>query len=127
VAFRTERFGLVLNRLGLGGVSNPRAPIAAEVSALWEQQVTVVNHPGGGSTAAPTVVARAPADGYTLWSIPAPRLQRGAGKRSPVCPAGGLSCDRSSDQQPYVLVTPKTAGIATLSELISAAKKGQIN
>jgi hypothetical protein len=40
--------------------------VSPKLSELWGQTVTVENHPGAGSTAAPALVAKSPADGYTL-------------------------------------------------------------
>jgi tripartite-type tricarboxylate transporter receptor subunit TctC len=49
-----------------GGVDVMSRPIAQKLSELWGQPVTVENHTGAGSTAAPALVAKAPPDGYTL-------------------------------------------------------------
>ena len=107
-----------------GGLDILARPIAAELSALWEQQVTVVNHPGGGSTAAPAMVARAPADGYTLLvNTSAHAYSATPVKDLPYDPLADFVPIAPLTNQAYVLVTPKTAGIATLSELISAAKE----
>ncbi|HKA41271.1 MAG TPA: tripartite tricarboxylate transporter substrate binding protein [Burkholderiales bacterium] len=40
--------------------------IAAKLSETWGQQIVVENRPGAGNTIAPTIAAKAPADGYTL-------------------------------------------------------------
>ena len=40
--------------------------LAQKLAELWGLPVTVENHPGEGSTAAPALVAKSPADGYTL-------------------------------------------------------------
>lgn len=40
--------------------------VAAKVSETWGQQIVVENRPGAGNTIAPTIAAKAPADGYTL-------------------------------------------------------------
>jgi len=40
--------------------------VSRRLAELWAQSVTVENHPGAGSTAAPAIVAKSPADGYTL-------------------------------------------------------------
>ena len=40
--------------------------VSRRLAELWTQSVTVENHPGAGSTAAPAMVAKSPADGYTL-------------------------------------------------------------
>src|SRR3977135_2599418 len=115
----------LIEPFGLGGGLDILArPIAAELSALWRQPVTVVNHPGAGSTAAPTVVARAPADGYTLLvNTSAHAYSATLVKDLPYDPLADFVPIAPLTNQAYVLVAPMTAGIATLSELISAAKQ----
>src|SRR5579859_6580687 len=49
-----------------GGPDLTARAISPKLSELWSQPVTVENHPGDGSTAAPALVAKSPADGYTL-------------------------------------------------------------
>src|SRR5216683_5442212 len=49
-----------------GGPDVISRAVSPKLSALWGQPVTVENHPGAGSTAAPAMVAESPADGYTL-------------------------------------------------------------
>ena len=49
-----------------GGPDLIARAVSPKLSELWGQPVTVENHPGGGSTAAPALVATSPADGYTL-------------------------------------------------------------
>ena len=44
--------------------------IAAKLSEVWGQQVVIENRPGAGNTIATAVVAKAPADGYTLHLCP---------------------------------------------------------
>ncbi len=46
-----------------GGVDVLARVVAEQLSGLWGQPVTVENHPGGGSTAAPALVAQSPPDG----------------------------------------------------------------
>lgn len=49
-----------------GGPDIIARAISPKLTALWGQPVTVENHPGAGSTAAPALVAQLPADGYAL-------------------------------------------------------------
>jgi hypothetical protein len=49
-----------------GGPDVISRAVSPKLSALWGQPVTVENHPGAGSTAAPALVAKSPPDGYTL-------------------------------------------------------------
>src|SRR5580692_4162901 len=49
-----------------GGPDVIARAVSPKLSELWGQPVTVENHPGAGSTAAPVLVAKSSADGYTL-------------------------------------------------------------
>ena len=49
-----------------GGPDLIARAVSPKLSELWGQPVTVENDPGGGATAAPALVAKSPADGYTL-------------------------------------------------------------
>ena len=49
-----------------GGPDVISRAVSPKLSALWGQPVTVENHPGAGSTAAPALVAKSAPDGYTL-------------------------------------------------------------
>jgi tripartite-type tricarboxylate transporter receptor subunit TctC len=41
--------------------------LAAALTELWKQPVIVESRPGAGNTIAPAIVAKSPADGYTLF------------------------------------------------------------
>ena len=57
----------IIEPFGAGGGPDLIArAISPRLAELWGQPVTVENHPGAGSTAAPALVAKSPADGYTL-------------------------------------------------------------
>jgi tripartite-type tricarboxylate transporter receptor subunit TctC len=49
-----------------GGVDTVTRLLGDELSKKWGQTVVVENHPGAGGTIASQMVAKAPADGYTL-------------------------------------------------------------
>ena len=49
-----------------GGPDLLARKLAARLSAIWGRPVVVENVPGGGSTAAPALVAASPADGHTV-------------------------------------------------------------
>ena len=49
-----------------GGPDLIARAVSPRLSELWGQPVTVENHPGAGSTAAPALVAKSAPDGYTL-------------------------------------------------------------
>ena len=57
----------LIEPFGAGGGPDLIARVVSpKLSEMWGQPVTVENHPGAGSTAAPALVAKSPADGYTL-------------------------------------------------------------
>jgi len=57
----------IIDPFGAGGGPDLLAcALAPKLSELWGQPVTVENHPGAGATAAPALVAKSLADGYTL-------------------------------------------------------------
>jgi tripartite-type tricarboxylate transporter receptor subunit TctC len=106
-----------------GGPDLIARAVSPKLSELWGQPVTVENHPGGGATAAPALVATSPADGYTL-------LVNTSAQAYAAVFAKNLRYDPLKDfipvapltSQPYVLVSGASSGITTVRELIAAAK-----
>jgi len=97
--------------------------LSPKLSELWGQPVTVENHPGEGSTAAPALVAKSPADGYTLLVNTSARAYGAALlKNLPYDPLKDFIPVAPLTSQPYVLVAGKVAGITTIGELVAAAK-----
>jgi tripartite-type tricarboxylate transporter receptor subunit TctC len=101
-----------------------------KLSEIWGQPVVVENRPGAGGTIGAAVVAKAPADGYTL-------LVNSAAQAYNPSIYKDLSFDTTKDfvdvaalgGQPNVLVVAPSAGIKTVGELIAQAKQkpGQLN
>jgi tripartite-type tricarboxylate transporter receptor subunit TctC len=97
--------------------------VSRKLTELWGQPVTVENHPGAGSTAAPAMVANSPGDGYTL--LVHTNAQAYSGEL-----VTNLPYDSVTDfipvaaltTQSYVLVVGETTDLATVSALIAAAK-----
>ena len=114
----------VIEPFGAGGgpdlIARAMSPKLAE---LWGQPVIVENHPGAGSTTAPALVAKSPADGYTwLVSTSAQAYSAAFVKNLPYDPLKDFIPVAPLTSQPYVLVAGKTAGITTVAELIAAAQ-----
>jgi len=106
-----------------GGPDLIARAISQKLSELWGQPVTVENHPGAGSTAAPALVAKSPADGYTvLVNTSAQAYSAALLKNLPYDPLKDFIPVAPLTSQPYVLVAGKSSGIVTLGELIAAAK-----
>src|SRR6202166_3366965 len=101
-----------------------------KLSELWGQPVIVDNRPGAGGTIGAAVVAKSPADGYTLM------VHSAAHAYNPSIYTN-LSFDTAKDfvevvplaGQPNVLVVAPTAGVKSVAELIALAKQkpGQLN
>ncbi|HKV60423.1 MAG TPA: tripartite tricarboxylate transporter substrate-binding protein [Candidatus Acidoferrum sp.] len=115
---------LVIEPFGAGGGPDVLArEICPKLSELWGQPVTVENHPGDGSTAAPALVAKSPADGYTLLvSTSAQAYSAALLKNLPYDPLKDFIPIAPLTNQPYVLVASSLAGVTTVGELIAAAK-----
>lgn len=57
----------LIDPFGAGGGPDLTArALSPKLSEMWGQPVTVETYPGAGSTAGPALVAKSPADGYTL-------------------------------------------------------------
>src|SRR6202171_5009603 len=106
-----------------GGPDLIARAVSPKLSELWGQPVTVENHPGAGSTAAPALVAKSPADGYTLLvNTSAQAYSAALLKNLPYDPLKDFIPIAPLTSQPYVLVAGKLAGITTVGELVAAAK-----
>ena len=103
--------------------------VSRKLAELWGQPVTVENHPGAGSTAAPGMVATSPADGYTLLvHTNAHAYSAALVTDLPYDPLEDFVPVAALTTQSYVLVAGETTGLATVGALIAAAraKPGQL-
>jgi tripartite-type tricarboxylate transporter receptor subunit TctC len=114
----------MIEPFGAGGGPDVIArAVSPKLSELWGKPVTVENHPGAGSTAAPALVAKSPADGYTLLvNSSAQAYSVVLVKNLPYDPLKDFIAVAPLTSQPYVLVSGKSSGITTVRELIAAAK-----
>jgi tripartite-type tricarboxylate transporter receptor subunit TctC len=109
-----------------GGVDTIARTVSPKLSEIWGQPVTVENHPGKGSTEAPSLVAESPADGYTvLVNSSAQAYSAALLKNLPYDPLKDFIPVAPLTSQPYVLVTGNLSGISTVRELIAAANAKQ--
>jgi tripartite-type tricarboxylate transporter receptor subunit TctC len=110
-----------------GGPDITARHVAQKLTEAWGQQVLVENRPGAGGTVSAGLVARSPADGYTLLSVSSAHAAAAA-----IYPK--LAYDTLKDlsgvtltgTSKYVLVS---AQFKTLAELLAAARSrpGQLN
>ena len=97
--------------------------VAQKLSEMWGQPVEVENVPGAGGTVGADVVAKAPADGYTLLEYSSaytvsPSLNK------------NLSYDPTKDfidiaplaKQPLALIVGSSSGFNSVAEVITKAK-----
>jgi tripartite-type tricarboxylate transporter receptor subunit TctC len=114
----------VIEPFGAGGGPDLMArAVSQKLSELWGQPVTVENHPGAGSTAAPALVAKAPADGYTLLVNTSAQAYSGALlKNLPYDPLDEFTPVAPLTTQPYVLVASQLIELTTVGELIATAR-----
>src|SRR4029077_1269861 len=114
----------IIEPFGAGGGPDLLArALAPELSGLWGQPVTVENHPGAEATAAPALVAKSPADGYTLLLNTSSQAYSAAlSKNLPYDPLKDFIPTASLTSQPYILVAGKSAGVTNVRELVAAAK-----
>src|SRR3984893_17266609 len=120
----------IIEPFGAGGGPDIIArAISPKLSALWGQPVTVENHPGAGSTAAPALVAKSPADGYTLLvNTSAQAYSAALLKNLPYDPLNDFIPIAPLTSQSYVIVASKLSGITSVRELVAAAnaKPGEL-
>jgi tripartite-type tricarboxylate transporter receptor subunit TctC len=108
-----------------GGPDIVARAITAPLSERWGRQVDVENHPGGGSTAAPALVAKAPADGDTLLvNTSAHAYSAAVPENLPYDPLRDFVAVTPLTSQAYVFVAGRRSGISSLAELVAAAKAG---
>jgi len=113
----------LIEPFGAGGGPDLIARVVSpKLSEMWGQPVTVENHPGAGSTAAPALVAKSPADGYTLLvNTSAQAYSAALVKNLPYDPLKDFIPVAPLTSQPYVLVAGTSTGITTVGELVSIA------
>jgi tripartite-type tricarboxylate transporter receptor subunit TctC len=113
----------LIEPFGEGG--GPDVVARALVRPLAERlgrRVDAVNHPGGGSTAAPSLVLDAPADGDTLLiNTSAHAYSTVAARRLPYDPLTDFVAVAPLTTQAYVVVAGAGAGVATRADLVAAA------
>ena len=106
-----------------GGPDLISRAISPKLTELWGQPATVENHPGAGSTTAPALVAKSPADGYTLLvNTSAQPYSAALLKNLPYNPLNDFIPVAPLSSQPYVLVAGTASGITSVRDLIAAAK-----
>lgn len=114
-----------------GGADIVARAIAVPLSKRLGQPVVVENKPGGGATMAADLVAKAPADGYTLlYTTPGPQMTNPyLISKLPYDPKTDLVPVSSVAVVPNVLVVHKDVPAASIKEFVQYVKShpGQVN
>jgi tripartite-type tricarboxylate transporter receptor subunit TctC len=103
--------------------------IGQKLSELWKQQIIVDNRPGGGTVIGTELVARAPADGYTLLMVSTSTAVNATLKKSlPYDTLKDFSPVVRLAASPNVLVSHPALPAPTVGELLklARAKPGEI-
>src|SRR6185295_5077647 len=98
---------------------------AAELSKTFGQQVIVENRPGGGTTIAADVVAKAAPDGYTLLftDLSTHAITPSIYTKLPYHPLKDFVAVAPVAASPLIMVAHPSVGVKSAKELIALAKK----
>jgi len=109
--------------LSAGAADTLSRVIAAKLSEQWSQPVIVENRPGGGTTIGTDLVAKAPADGYTLLMATFSHAVNATFYRKlPYDTVKDFSAVTLVASAPNVLEVPPSSAANTVEELIAMAK-----
>jgi len=103
--------------------------IAAQLTEKLGQTVVVDNRAGAGGTVGTDMVAKSPADGYTLLLISAAYSMNAAIAKLPYDPVSAFTPIAMLGTGPAVLTVPSSLPVNSVKELIDLAKSkpGQLN
>jgi|LGVE01.1.fsa_nt_gb tripartite-type tricarboxylate transporter receptor subunit TctC len=96
--------------------------VGQELSKIWGQPVTFNNRPGAGGTVGADVVAKAPADGYTLLISAAYVASPALYAKLPYNPLKDFVDIAPLARQPMALVVSSSSGVQSVTEVINTAK-----
>jgi len=97
--------------------------VAKKLSEMWNQPVEVENLPGSGGTVGASVVAEAPADGYTLLEYSsAYAVSPALYKNLPYTPTKDFIDIAPLASQPLALVVGISSGLTSVADVISKVK-----
>ena len=106
-----------------GAVDGPMRMIAQELGKRWGQQVVVDNRPGAGASIGTDIVAKSPADGYTLLlASQTNAISATLYSKLPFDPIEDFTPISLIGREPGVLVVNPALPVHTLQEFIAYAK-----
>jgi tripartite-type tricarboxylate transporter receptor subunit TctC len=115
-----------------GGISDALSRVVSQqLNTAWGQQVLVDNRPGAGTTLAADLVAKAPADGYTLYfaDVTTHAINATLYSRLPYDSVRDFTQIVMTAQTPLILVVHPSLPVRSVRELVTLAKArpGDIN
>ena len=129
-AFPNRPLRIVVGFSPGGGPDVTARHIAQRLGDVLRQPVVVENRPGAGGTLAAAMVARAPADGYTLLSVSSAHAAAAAiYAKLPYDTLKDFAGITQSATSKYVLVAAPALGVRSVAELLGRARAepGRLN
>ena len=121
--FPTKPVRIVVPSSPGGGTDILARPLAAKLTERWGQQVIIDNRPGAGQMIGIALVARSPADGYTLVMASTPlAINTVLYKKVPYDPIRDLAPITQVAAMPNLLVTHPALPVRNVRQLIALAK-----
>jgi tripartite-type tricarboxylate transporter receptor subunit TctC len=97
--------------------------VGSKLADIWGQSVVVDNRPGGGTVIGSEIVARAPADGYTLLQVGlAHAVNPSVIARLPYDSLRDFTMVAQTGESPFVLVTNVSLPVKNVRDLVALAK-----
>lgn len=106
-----------------GGADNAARIVAQRLGELLGQSVVIDNKPGAGGVIGADLVAKAPADGYTVLFDASAYVVNPALRKLPYDPARDFAPVSLIVTAPQILVVSPQSPYKTLGELLAAARK----
>lgn len=121
---------LVVPQSAGGSTDLVARPLAQRVADALKTSVVVDNRPGAGSTIGTDIVAKAPADGYTLLAVAASfTMSPSLYKKLPFDPLNDFAAISLLSSLPNILVVHPSLPVKSMKELVAHAKSqpGKLN
>ena len=113
---------IVVNVTAGGGVDTTARVVAQHLNALYKQPFVVDNRTGAGGTIGIELVAKAPADGYTLLVCSSGIVTNAAYRPQNYDPVRDFQPVSNLTSTPYIVVVSPALPISSVKELIAAAR-----
>jgi tripartite-type tricarboxylate transporter receptor subunit TctC len=121
--FPTKPVRMIVPFAAGGGADIVGRLVAQKLGDGWGQTVVVDNRPGAGGNIGTEIVARAPADGYTLLLVgPNHTVNISLFSKIPYDPVNDFAPVSVVTSAPYLLLVNPSVGVNTVADFIALAK-----